>query len=110
MERRSTGMMVGGVVLLSVGGLGLVIGSSLALSSSASTTCDFRFGGCSSSSGGSQTAGYGVLIGGAIAVAVGIPLLIYGAKKVPARAEDPTAPSPSAWIGAPGGAGWSWHF
>ncbi len=103
-ERRSTGMMVGGIVLLSVGGLGLVIGSSLALSST--TTCDF--GGCSSS-GGSQTAGYGVLIGGAIAVAVGIPLLIYGVKKVPAR-PDATAPAAAAWVGAPGGAGWSWQF
>jgi hypothetical protein len=106
LERRSTGMMVGGIVLLSAGGLAMVIGSSLALNNGCTAFDGF---GCSSN-GDSQTAGYGVLIGGAVALAVGIPLLIYGSKKVPVRAEAPTAPSPSAWIGAPGGAGWRWQF
>jgi hypothetical protein len=50
-----------------------------------------------------------VLIGGAVALAVGIPLLIYGAKKVPVRPEA-TALAAPAWVGAPGGAGWSWQF
>lgn len=106
MERRSTGMMVGGIVLLSAGGLAMVIGSSLALTSS--TTCNFDGFGCSSS-GDSEAAGYGVLIGGAVALAVGIPLLIYGAKKVPAQPEA-TAVAAPAWVGAPGGAGWRWKF
>ena len=105
MERRSTGMMVGGIVLLSAGGLAMVIGSSLALTSTSSCT----FQGFCSSNDGAQAAGYGVLIGGAVALAVGIPLLIYGAKKVPAQ-PDATAPTARAWIGAPGGAGWRWQF
>ena len=106
LERRSTGMMVGGIVLLSAGGLAMVIGSSVALTSS--TGCTFN-GFCSSGEG-SQAVGYGVLIGGAVALAVGIPMLIYGAKKVPARPEAATALAAPAWIGAPGGAGWSWQF
>jgi hypothetical protein len=98
-------MMVGGIVALSAGGLALVIGSSLAVST---TTCFDSFAGdCSTNS--NQTMGYGFLIGGAIAVAVGIPLLIVGAKKVPAQ-PDATSVAAPAWVGAPGGAGWRWKF
>lgn len=111
-ERRSSGMMAGGIVMISVGGLGLIIGSALALSSGSS--CSFDFSGSCSRDTGAQTAGYGMMIGGIISVAVGIPLLVYGAKKVPVRPEGAPAPAAAlatpAWIGAPAGQGWQWKF
>ena len=102
-ERRSSGMMAGGIVLLSAGGLGLIIGSTVALSAG----CGFTvFGGCNTDTS-AQSAGYGMMIGGVIAIAVGIPLLVYGAKKVPVKMDGAPA---TAWIGAPGGTGWQWKF
>ncbi len=102
-ERRSSGMMAGGIVLLSAGGLGLVIGSIVALSA----RCGFTvFGGCNPDTT-AQSAGYGMMIGGVIGIAVGIPLLVYGAKKVPVKMDGAPA---TAWIGAPTASGWQWKF
>jgi hypothetical protein len=93
-ERRSTAMMVTGIVLTSVGGLVTLVGSLAVVGDS--------FG------GGSNGASTGFLIGGLVGLGVGIPLLVYGSKKV---AVDPAAAAAAAkWIGAPGGAGWQWKF
>jgi hypothetical protein len=105
MERRSSGMMTGGIVLISAGGLGIIIGSTVALS--AGSSCTFDFTGSCTRDTSAQTAGYGAMIGGIISLAVGIPLLVYGAKKVPARGDVPPR---AAWVGAPAGQGWQWKF
>ena len=49
---------------------------------------------------------------GIAAIAVGIPLIIYGAKKVPVGAAPIAGALPGmpAWAGAPGGTGWRWRF
>jgi hypothetical protein len=44
----------------------------------------------------------GLSLGGVAALALGIPLLVYGAKKVPVGTP--------AWAGAPGGPGWRWRL
>jgi hypothetical protein len=106
-ERRSVGMMVGGSVLIGVGGLVSIIGSFVALgNTSTSFTCSGDF--CSSDSGSGGGAGVAMIVGGLVGVAVGIPLLVYGAKKVPVKAEG--APAAAKWIGAPGARGWQWQF
>jgi hypothetical protein len=101
MERRSTGMMVAGIVGLGVGGAALLIG---AFATSLSADC-FD---CHST----NSVGIGMLIFGGIAVAAGIPLTIYGAGKVPVGGEPAAAlksPLP-AWAGLPAGQGWKWKF
>jgi hypothetical protein len=104
-ERRSTAMMVTGIALVSVGGLVTLVGSFAALGTSSTTTCDVNS--CFTSNG-SGALGTGLIVGGLVGIAVGIPLLVYGSKKV---AVDPTAAAAAAkWIGAPGGAGWQWKF
>ena len=107
-ERRSTGMMVSGIVLTSLGGLVTLVGSLVAVSSGSTTvTCDDT--GCFSTRNDSTELGTGLIVGGLVSIAVGIPLIVYGSKKVPI---DPAAAAPAAakWIGAPGGAGWQWKF
>jgi len=99
--------MVTGIVLTSVGGL-VILAGSLAVVGSTSTnfTCE---GDVCSSTSGSPAVGTGMIIGGLVGIALGIPLLVYGAKKVPI---DPAASAPAAatWVGAPGGAGWQWKL
>jgi hypothetical protein len=110
MERRSTAAMVSGIVLTGAGGLSLFYVGFAAM------------GGCSepepSTTGPSTDGGNcerhdnivrGTLIGGAIAVAIGIPLLIYGAKRVPAASQGSTLPLPK-WAGAPSASGWGWNL
>lgn len=103
-ERRSPGMMKGGIVVTSLGGLSLIVGATVALAAG----CGFTIFGCNPDRS-AQTAGYGMMIGGIIGVAVGIPLLVYGAKKVPINAST-EATAASKWVGAPGGTGWTWAF
>ena len=108
MERRSTAAMVSGIVLTSAGGLSILYVGFAAM------------GGCSEpepsttgpSAGGGNCERHdnivrGTLIGGAVALAVGIPLLIYGAKRVPAESPQGSLPLPK-WAGAPSAAGWGW--
>lgn len=109
-QRRSAGMMTGGIVLISAGGLATVIGAIVALN--ASSQCTFDFTGTCTRNTGAETGGYGLMIGGLVGVAIGIPLLVYGSKKVPIKADG--APEAALaipkWVGAPGGAGWQWKF
>lgn len=111
-ERRSSGMMGGGIALVSAGGLAMAIGAVVALDASSHCDFSFSFDTVCHTDTAAQTAGYGVLIGGIVAVAVGIPLLVYGAKKVPVKADAAPAAALAIpkWVGAPGGAGWQWKF
>jgi hypothetical protein len=49
------------------------------------------------------------MLGGLVGIAVGVPLLVYGAKKVPVNPAA-AATATSKWVGSPGGAGWAWTF
>jgi hypothetical protein len=101
MERRSIGMMVGGGVLTGVGGISLLISSF-----TASTQVGDCFDNCKDR--GPMIIGF--LVGGLAGLAVGIPLLVYGAKRVPVKAAPDAARGLPAWAGAPGGAGWTWRL
>jgi hypothetical protein len=55
----------------------------------------------------------GLSIGGVVALAVGIPMVVLGAKRVPMNADPPVMLEPKglpAWAGAPAGRGWAWRF
>lgn len=85
MKRRSGGMIAGGVVAASVGviagtiGLGLL---ALCQEGSAGTTGARVEVGCK------PAAGWGLLVGGVVGIGAGIPLIVIGAKKVPAQPEQ----------------------
>ena len=95
---RSTGMIVGGTLLLSFGMVGIIAGSAmigahepLDDSNNNIPTC-FDCGGVERISQqqvvpkpGFRTAGIAALVGGAVAMGAGVPLLILGAKQVPVR-------------------------
>ena len=96
MRSRSTGMIAGGVVLLSFGMVGLFAGSALVsahepLASSPTTCSDCNFDGSGSVSSGPavvlkpglQAAGIVTLVGSVAAIGASIPLIVVGAKKVP---------------------------
>jgi hypothetical protein len=87
--------MVGGAVLTSVGGLAILYVGATAM------------GGCSNDCESHTNITRGTVLGGAIALAIGIPLLIYGAKRVPAGATEAANPLPK-WAGAPSASGWGW--
>jgi hypothetical protein len=129
-ERRNTGMMIAGILLTSGGAIGLIIGA--AVTANASNQIDVY---CPNGSGstfrcstrdneGQKTAGYGLMIGSAIALAGGIPLWIVGGQKVPVTGKgkdepagsdsppaqpDKTSAIPSFLIG-PGAAALKWTF
>jgi hypothetical protein len=127
-ERRNTAMMVAGILLTAGGAVGLIIGA--AVTANASNQIDvycpngsgstFR---CSTRDNESQkTAGYGLMIGSAIALAGGIPLWIVGGTKVPVKKDEPaggsdnppaepakTSAVPALLVG-PGAAALKWTF
>jgi hypothetical protein len=105
-ERQSVGAMVAGIVLTSIGGV-LLIGA--ATGASLEATCDVGFQSCTDNFTGVAV---GLVIGGVVGLAAGIPLLIYGARRVPISATSgpPQARALPAWVGAPGGTGWAWRF
>jgi hypothetical protein len=114
MERRSTGAMAGGIVSVSVGGI--LLFSTLFVAALADTSCAFsnslNGSGVQSSCPSDTATIIGLTVGGLAAIGVGIPLIIWGAKKVPigtASAGGLTTPLP-AWAGAPAGQGWRWRF
>ena len=105
LERRSTAAMVSGIVLTSAGGLSILYVGFTAMGgcSEPSTTAPEGAGDCKHH----DNIVRGTLIGGAVALAVGIPLLIYGAKRVPAESTQGSLPLPK-WAGAPSASGWGW--
>jgi drug/metabolite transporter (DMT)-like permease len=101
---RSVPALASGIVGVSLGGIFLIAGAIVASTGG----CD-EFGDCTSTNWGAVA---GLTVGGIIGIGVGIPLIIYGAKRVPAgmpAAEivDHVLP---AWAGAPHGNGWRWTF
>jgi hypothetical protein len=112
-ERRSTGMMIAGIVSIGVGGVFLLTGAALA---AIDASCDSGFESCPGAG-----AGIGLAVGGGVLLLVGIPLTIVGAQRVPVgqAALTPAAP---AWLGepwlkvgdaharTPTAAGWRWQF
>jgi hypothetical protein len=106
-QRKSTGLMVTGILLTSVGAVGLVAGGVLYASADGRTDvyCDDGTGVylCDRRDDEGRQVGGGVLmvISGLVLVA-GIPLWIYGGQKVPVVKEgEPTQPGPGG-PGAPG--------
>jgi hypothetical protein len=100
-ERKSTGMMIGGIALTTAGIVGVLVGSGLA--STAANQIDVY---CEPPGGGGpfvcetradetqQAAGIGVMIGGFVALAAGIPLWVIGSKRVPVKSDTPDANTP----------------
>jgi S1-C subfamily serine protease len=91
-KRNSTGMMVGGIVMTSLTPVALLVAvagsaNKTVCQSRASNSFD-RYGSTSEDCSKHNGAIYGGLLMGAVLAGVGIPLIVVGAKKVPAR---PTA-------------------
>jgi hypothetical protein len=100
--------MIAGIVLTSVGGVLLI---TAAVGESVEAQCDYGFS-YTCTNNFAPTA-IGLVVGGVVGLAVGIPLLIYGARRVPitpGSAPPPEAKAVPTWVGAPGGAGWVWRF
>ncbi|HEV3191451.1 MAG TPA: hypothetical protein VGY54_13175 [Polyangiaceae bacterium] len=95
-ERRSTAAMVAGIVLVSASGLVMTYVGATAMADCGSD-CESR---------ASMTRG--MVIGSVAAVVVGVPLIIFGAQRVPL--ESAVAPSLPRWAGGPGATGWGWRF
>ena len=111
MERRSSGLMVTGIVLMSAGALAAAVGAVGLTNTSTNTAgnddCS-NHGGCSTLSEG---AGVGLVAGGLVGVAVGVPLTLIGAKKVPVDKTTALAGTGlPAWVGEPAARGWRWQF
>ena len=109
MERRSKGMMVGGIVLLGVGALSLVTGLAVyAAGSLGSYECTAGWGSgggyCGyKESSSEKTAGAALMIVGVAGIGVGIPLTVIGAKKVPVdpqTGEQALTTTPTLRVGA----------
>lgn len=97
MRMRSSGMVAGGALLLSFGLVGLIAGS--AMVSAHEPTGDRNDSPCFDSrcvfneptvvlKPGFRAAGIATLVGSAVAMGAGIPLLMIGAKKVPVLDDD----------------------
>ncbi|MFT3773624.1 MAG: hypothetical protein QM820_50255 [Minicystis sp.] len=97
--RRSPQAMYAGAGLVAIGGLGLIVGVTITLTSGLRAWENAY--GCNSNCSTSQSVGLGLMIGGLITAAVGVPLLVYGAKRVPAQ---------FSWVGEPTATGWQWRF
>ena len=78
LERRSVGAMVAGIVTVSLGGVGLLAGTSAAIS--ARSVCGSS--GCIKQ----DTPGIALGVAGAVLLGAGIPTLVYGARRVPVKA------------------------
>jgi hypothetical protein len=102
---RSPAAVVAGAISLGVGSVLLFVGLGLALASDSCPTEDPR---CV----GSPGAWVGLGAAGGVLIAVGIPLLVYGAKRVPVDSTAAAAlPRPlPKWAGMPAGHGWRWEF
>jgi hypothetical protein len=107
-HRRSKGAMAGGIVMTSIGPLVALVGAALVASASdrcareysrESLSGESDFEGCVSTR---ETGGYVVAATGIAITAVGIPLIIWGAKKEPNLPE--AAGSISTWV-SPSSAG-----
>jgi hypothetical protein len=99
-ERKSTGMMIGGILLTTVGIGAVLVGSGLI--TTATNKIDVYCEGPSGPSVCEQrddktqaAAGWGLLVGGVVAIGAGVPLWIIGSKRVPVKT-DSTSPTQSS--------------
>lgn len=86
MRRHSTGMMVGGIVMTSLSPIPLfvaMVGSIAKTSCESSSEIDVSGYRSASDCSGYEETVYGGLLVGAALLAVGIPMIVIGAKKVP---------------------------
>jgi hypothetical protein len=83
-SRRSSGAMITGVVLASIGALGMGIGTAIYTDAAGSCSDSFEFdrASCLRSSSDGKLVGMTVLLSSAAVAAVGVPLWIFGAQKV----------------------------
>ncbi|MDC0742458.1 hypothetical protein [Polyangium mundeleinium] len=99
-ERKSTPMMVGGILATTAGIVGVLAGSAIASTavSQIPIYCESQFGPtiCETRSDETQQAvGYGILITGVVALGVGVPLWVIGSKRVPVKSDETTPSAPS---------------
>jgi hypothetical protein len=114
MRRNNTGMMVGGIVLTSVGAVGAIIGVSIASAAEQelAVRCDSL--GCYEEpyvDEEMRIAGIATALSGLALVAVGIPLIVVGARKVPVTEAERTEAALTPTLNVlPGGANLTWRF
>jgi hypothetical protein len=96
MERNSIGMMVGGIVLTAGGVVALSMGA-LVYIAATSIQCDcIGPGACDCSDEKGEVGGIALMAGGVLGLGVGIPLIVLGARKVPAEPETAVLIGPGA--------------
>ena len=125
---RSSGLLAGGVLLLSLGLVGVVAGSSM-IGAHEPTRDPNDIPPCFDDTGsgcggipafssevvlkpGMRTAGIATLIGSAVSMGVGIPLIVLGAKRVPVLDDDAARAAkltPTLRVGS-SGATLTWQF
>jgi hypothetical protein len=116
MQRRSTGMMITGLILSGLGAVSLFTGVAVYAAGSSSDDCSYNgYGSSCSSDSGAQAAGVGFMVGGLIGIGVGIPLAIVGGRKVPVDPQAQPAPAEQASLipqvsGGPRNIALRWHF
>jgi hypothetical protein len=83
-------MMITGIVLTSLGAIGIVTGAVMVARAESNIICGGggTLGSCDDS-GDRRAGGFAVMLLGAAGLGVGIPLTIIGARKVPARGQLP---------------------
>jgi hypothetical protein len=110
---RRTGLLVTGIVLMGAGIIALPAGGGLFASSHGAIDCsssyyngsytEYSYATCDDS--GMQAAGIGLMIGGGVVLAAGIPLFILGLIKVRDKPDDakvaPASADPRSWAFAP---------
>jgi hypothetical protein len=97
-RRRNSGVMALGVVLASLGAIGMAAGTAIDVQAvGGCTQADLRgsFSRSNCDNAGDKLLGMTMLLGSAVTAAVGVPLWIYGAEKVAATPAD-QAPRPAA--------------
>jgi hypothetical protein len=112
-EPQSFGMIVSGALLLSFGVTGILAGSSMVIAATRTPEIVPCFPGAEcaptrADHSALEAVGVTTLVISSLATIGGIPLLVIGAKKVPARTET-TALRPEVRVGPTGGA-LRWHF
>jgi hypothetical protein len=97
-RRRSTGAMAGGIVLTSLGAIGMAVGTASyvdTVSGCQSMVTGNDLPAASCNNGATKAFAMTMLLVSATAVGFGVPLWIYGAEKVAVTSED-QAPRPAA--------------
>ncbi|AKT43498.1 uncharacterized protein CMC5_077300 [Chondromyces crocatus] len=96
-------MMVGGILLSSIGAVVASLGTMVYMASD-NILCEpcMSNGYCPCEEKGGKTGGIALIIGGLLGVGAGIPLIVIGARKVPVIEEPAEAPAAALLLG-PGG-------